>query len=267
MSESPTLRLPALLSSVALWCALVAPASADWIVLKDGERIETRGAWKIEGSRLLFTSATGALSSLRVSEVDLEASEEANRPRTPEPEVVSAPPLRRPPALVLDNTNVARARSVPTAESADDPSSEPTPEASLTVASWQETAAGVDGLRFGGVLENPTDNFAVLVSVTATLTDADGRVLDTAEGTMPAASVGPRTTERFEVAFPNSFVYSNVEFEVTYKFLRGAGDDESPATAPNDTAPNDTAPNDPETSESSSQSAGSESESLQPVAG
>ena len=123
------------------------------------------------------------------------------------------------------------------------------------MASWQETGAGVDGLRFGGLLENPTDNFAVLVTVKATLSDADGNVLDTSEGTMRAASVGPHATERFEVAFPNTFAYSNVEFDVSYKFLKGAGDDASASE------------NDPDPPEGTSSDEGSQSESLQPNVG
>ncbi|MEM1245433.1 MAG: FxLYD domain-containing protein [Acidobacteriota bacterium] len=212
--------------------AALAPSSAfgDWIVLETGERIETRGAWKIEGSRVLFTGTNGALSSIRLSQVDVEASEAANRPAPPQakPEPAAERP-RREPALVLNNSNVARARRVDSADTDGTSDEAVTAAEKLSIASWQETEAGLGGLKFGGTLQNPTENFAVLVEVQATLYDAEGSLLETARGKMPAASVGPLETQTFEVAFPDVYAYSNIEFDVTYKFLKGEGEDTPPS--------------------------------------
>ena len=47
------------------------PASAEWLVLRDGTRLETRGAARVEGRRVLFTDARGTLAALPAAEVDL----------------------------------------------------------------------------------------------------------------------------------------------------------------------------------------------------
>ena len=41
---------------------------------RDGARIETKGAWKVEGRRVLFTLPNGTLSMIRTDEVDLDQS-------------------------------------------------------------------------------------------------------------------------------------------------------------------------------------------------
>lgn len=61
----------------ALLLGLGLPAAADWLVVREGGRIETRGGWKVQGKMVVFTRADGTLSSLRLSEVDLPASEQA----------------------------------------------------------------------------------------------------------------------------------------------------------------------------------------------
>jgi hypothetical protein len=78
--------------------ALAAPAAADWLVLRDGSRVETRGTWENRGATVVFHRPNGVLASLRLSDVDLDAStaataaavEEAQRPKTP----VAPPPPR-----------------------------------------------------------------------------------------------------------------------------------------------------------------------------
>ena len=47
----------------------VAPASADWLVTLDGDRIETQGPWSIQGKLVVFTSPGGGLSSLRLADI------------------------------------------------------------------------------------------------------------------------------------------------------------------------------------------------------
>ena len=41
---------------------------------RDGARIETKGAWKVDGRRVLFTVPNGTLSMIRTDEVDLDQS-------------------------------------------------------------------------------------------------------------------------------------------------------------------------------------------------
>lgn len=84
-------------------------AAADWLVTRDGERIETRGAWEARGRRVVFTSTSGTLSSIRLSEIDLEASREATArallAEAPAQET-PPPPAPPPPALVITTEDV-----------------------------------------------------------------------------------------------------------------------------------------------------------------
>lgn len=65
--------------AVALCAAAAAPAAADWLVLKNGARVETLGPWTEKGKQIVYTTvAEKRLVSIRVSDVDLEASREAS---------------------------------------------------------------------------------------------------------------------------------------------------------------------------------------------
>jgi len=52
-------------------------ASGDVLVTRDGTRVETEGPWEVRGRLVVFTRPGGTLSSLRLSDIDLEASETA----------------------------------------------------------------------------------------------------------------------------------------------------------------------------------------------
>ena len=60
--------------------AWVASASADWVVMKDGTRIETKGPWTLRGRMVQFKSRDGRLQALPLAEVDLAASQSATGP-------------------------------------------------------------------------------------------------------------------------------------------------------------------------------------------
>lgn len=53
---------------------------ADWLVLRSGQRIETRGAWEVRGRQVVFTSRTGVLQALPLADVDIDASRNATAP-------------------------------------------------------------------------------------------------------------------------------------------------------------------------------------------
>ncbi len=76
-------------SSVLCWlaaCWLVAAAGhADWLVTRAGERIETEGGWEVKGRMVVFTQPTGTLASVRLSEIDLDASQAATADAAPAP--------------------------------------------------------------------------------------------------------------------------------------------------------------------------------------
>jgi hypothetical protein len=56
-----------------------APAGADWLILKNGTRVETLGPWNEKGKQVVYTTvAEKRLVSIRASEVDLPASRQAS---------------------------------------------------------------------------------------------------------------------------------------------------------------------------------------------
>ncbi|MCZ7652047.1 MAG: glutaredoxin family protein [Thermoanaerobaculia bacterium] len=82
-----------------------APGGADWLVLRDGTRLETRGVPKVEGRRVTFTDARGVWVALAASEVDLAATEAANRVE----EAAAPKPSPRAPVLRLTDDDVGHA--------------------------------------------------------------------------------------------------------------------------------------------------------------
>ena len=111
------LRSRRLVLAIACWVA-AATSSADWLVTRNGERIETRGGWDVQGRMVVFTSASGTLSSIRLSEVDLDASAEATEramaTSAMEPEARPAP---KRPVRVITTEDVGE--GVPGAEGPD----------------------------------------------------------------------------------------------------------------------------------------------------
>ena len=91
--------------AAVLFLAVVAGAGADLLVLKDGTRIESRGAWQEKGRQVVFTDADGKLCALRLADVDLEASRAATANAT----VPATPPVvavaDRAPVLDLDEND------------------------------------------------------------------------------------------------------------------------------------------------------------------
>jgi hypothetical protein len=67
------------LALACVLCLWPAASTADWLVLKSGERIATRGEWKERGRSVVYTTfAEGKLVSIPAAEVDLAASVEAS---------------------------------------------------------------------------------------------------------------------------------------------------------------------------------------------
>lgn len=106
----PTLRQTALTALILGALSLAPWAQADWLITHDGQRIETQGPWDVQGRMVVFTSDRGTLSSIRLDEVDLDASraatEQASRP-APAP-IEEAPAPAAPSVLSLTNRDVAR---------------------------------------------------------------------------------------------------------------------------------------------------------------
>lgn len=231
--------------AVAMPLALTAgPAAADWLVLGDGGRVETRGPWQVRGRLLVFTTADGQLSSLRLSDVDLDASREATevaarkRARPPVP-----PPARQPreAVFVLTDADVAHYRASPSAPptsepgmpDADGPAGVPpdtdrpadaNPDAAgaapppelLVVTEWQESAMPNDGgLRLNGTLQNRGGRAATMVRLTAMTYNREGSLVASGEAQLSTDVLMPTRQARFQVDLPGVFDFSDVRFDLT----------------------------------------------------
>jgi hypothetical protein len=106
-----------------------------WLVTRDGQRIEASGPWEVRGPRILYPNLAGDLVSIRLDEIDLQASELAtNPPPPPAPPPVVAPT----PVLVLRSNEQPELAAAPT---------EPDPTGNLgsDVAPSPAAAPGQDG--------------------------------------------------------------------------------------------------------------------------
>lgn len=114
-----------LLAASAVLLTLGPIAWADVLVTLEGEAIETTGPWKVKGRQIVFTSLTGVLSSMRLSEIDLEASNQATRKANEpvedvSPEAAEKPVAKKRPATrVLTNDNIGDGRETAEADAAE----------------------------------------------------------------------------------------------------------------------------------------------------
>lgn len=236
-----TSRRPALLGALGLSALLVLPgiAGADWLVTREGARMEIQGHWQVKGKLVVFTRLDGSLASLRLSEVDLEASErataqameaaveaeaeEATRQAAPEPEkkkskfVLTDADFRRPEAPAAAPGEEGRAQTVT-------PEGQEVGEASgkeeVVVGSWRQAARTEgDGLDLFGVLQNTGNELATDVALTVELFAETGEQVGTSQAVLSAPGIRPNGSITFRAAFPNVFTFSEARFNVRSRGL------------------------------------------------
>lgn len=219
------LRSPWLLVAAAL---AAAPAAADWLVMKDGGRIETKGAWKVEGRRILFTQPNGTLSTLRTDEVDLdqsaavtaaavEAARRAAEPATPVPAAERPAPILR-----LTEKDIPPSPEAGEAgEGAESPGAEAKPASDLSVASWEKVQnATADGIEIFGTIKNAGTSNITSPSVMVMIYGQDGGLLATNEGTINSGMIAAGQSANFRVAFPGIPDFASVKFDVQGRGFR-----------------------------------------------
>lgn len=209
--------------AVLLLLAVVAsPAAADWLVTRTGERIEIRGPWQLKGKLVVFTRVDGSLASLRVSEVDLKASERATaeaKAQKDAPPPAAAPEKKKPVAVVTDET-LNRLRNPAPAPSAEagQPAHREEPPASTGPAilgAWdrRELAEG-EGIELFGTVQNPGTTIAAGVEVTVQLYDEAGDLLESAQARLDESSISPEGMIHFRIPLPGVFSFAEAKFRV-----------------------------------------------------
>lgn len=228
--------------------ALLVPAGADWLVTKDGTRVETQGPWEVRDRLVVFKQPDGTFSSMRLSQVDLEASErltreteeEGQRPRKeaeppPKREVVARltekdlPPVGSP-ASDAEGERTAPAGGGDASEGGRE-EAEPQEPQSLQIVSWRELGGPErEGTEFVGDVRNVTENTALGVDVTVTLFDEEDEAITSRSAALTSSALPPGQTAGFRASFPAVFHYARVAFDVSGRLVL-SGDGEGPEGA------------------------------------
>ena len=205
---------------------LPAAAPADWLVTQDGARIETRGPWKVKGKQVVFTLPNGTLSALRLSEVNLEASEaltaEATKPPESEQDTEEvASNKRRPSVAVFNNKNVGRAQpAAPEEEEVEAEDEEPEEDvegSKVEVVSWSERDSDSgDGLELVGTVRNNGNQLAANISVKVMVVNEDGENLVDTTAFLRLKALAPGRSTTFRALLPGIYtLFNEPKFEVT----------------------------------------------------
>ena len=207
--------------------ALAAPGRADWLLTRDGARIETRGPWTVKGKLVVFTLASGTLSSLRTTEVDLEASAQSTaeaQARAAAPPAAEKPAEKPPPVLVLTDADVehvdddgqplaGEAGGSGAAEGGEASQKAP-PGGGLAVVSWDQVHdADRNVLEIYGVVRNGGRDMMANVTVEAAVYDQNGLLLTTGSTALTEAALEPGATANFRLAFPGLTAIAAARFE------------------------------------------------------
>lgn len=230
-------------AGVAVAAALLVPAAADWLVTRAGDRIETAGPWRVENRLVVFQRPDGTWASMRLSEIDLEASERLTRElaeRARSPEAEPAPPPRQ---VIARLTEKELPPVGPEAAPGAEPSGEaaageaPKPEA-LQIVTWREVGGPErTGTEFVGDVRNLTDHTALGVTVTVVLLDEAGEEAETAEALLTTTSLPPGRTAGFRASFPGIYRYAGVEFRARGELVLSDRDSEEPQAEPQNPPP------------------------------
>ncbi len=232
---------------LALWFAV--PAAGDWLVLRDGSRLETAGPWEVKGRQIVFTRPGGALSAVRLADVDLEASNKATQAANAEPSAVSEQPAetrsqRRRPVLVLTDETIGSSDSgaqeggeialeddetvegeeTEDEASADDEDAEgdastesDSAKEPVYVVSWSEQeSSAIDGLEIVGKVRNRGRDVAADIRIQVKASDEDGSPFVDTRAFLQKSSLAPGHTTTFRALLPG--IYALLEdptFDVT----------------------------------------------------
>ncbi len=207
---------------LAAWGLAAAPAAADWLVTREGARVETQGPWRVKGKLVVFTGPDGSLASLRLADVDLPASEQATAQAKEERENPPPPPApaKRKSIVSLTDADFRKVEPPPPASAPTSPAAPGDPAAAasrqaVVVRDWEQLASPEgSGLFVTGTVQNTTDVLATNVELTVELFNEEKESLGTALAVLSSNGIPPGGTAAFRAAFPNVFAFTNAHFNV-----------------------------------------------------
>jgi hypothetical protein len=205
------------------------PAAADWLVTQDGDRVETRGPWEIRGKLVVFTLPNGTLSSMRLTDVDLDASEQLANSRQAPSAAVAPEAERREATIVITDSDVAHVG--PEAASSATERQEVGTQAraqlaaaasgeGLTVAAWsQEYDDAIDGVVLTGSIENRSPNLHTEITLQVMLYNTDGSLAGRAAATVDNMLLREGQSSSFRAAFAGIVGFDRPEFRINSSAL------------------------------------------------
>ena len=239
------LALASLLGLAGL-IAPAAPAKADWLVTREAGRVETRGAWTVKGKLVVFKTADGQLSSLRLADVDLDASrrvtEEAVAAQAQADAAEPKPAERRKSVRTITDKDV-RPFAVPEPAAPDAGEGEagkakapgPTSGPGLLVESWRQSAhADEDYVIVNGTLQNASNATAADLKLKVMIFDDTGALIATSQAAVEVKAIPPGERATFRAEFPGFFSFATVKFEAESRRLATRATDEPIPPAPSD---------------------------------
>lgn len=223
--------------STAAVCAaallsLAGPAAADWLVTREGGRVETKGPWQVKGKLVVFTLPDGKLSSLRLSEVDLDVSRRATEEAAA---AAQAPPPAPPPAkpresrVVLTDESFRRVAppepAAPAAPGEETKDGETEEANKLAVASWQRAEGPNGSVVITGTVRNDAPDQVIGSAVTVHLYDETGKLLVSGDAVLSSTVLPGGQTGSFRAEFPDVFTFAAVKFDARGLHVRSTPDE------------------------------------------
>lgn len=226
----------AVLFALGTLLAAVRPALADWLVYKDGTRLQTAGGWETKGKLVVFSLPNGMLSTVRTEELDLDASREMTRLRQEASskrqraadDLEQAEP-RPKAAIVLTDADVAHVNPAQFEDSSDAESDEPVVQKrDLEVTKWGQSEADADGIMIVGMLRNTSGRVSTSIELTAVAVGENNDVLLSQPATLDTTTLMPGQTTRFEALLRRVFTFRELKFETSSTDLEVADPDSAP---------------------------------------
>jgi hypothetical protein len=199
-----------------------APAYGDVLVTRDGSQLETRGPWEVQGRLVVFTRPDGTLASIRLRDVDLEASEEAtSTAAAAEREAAKqasqsgenredATSEHRESAWVLTDADFTRRLIIDDPEAQEGETTEEGAASEAADATRPPVVLSYE--REVDLVDQHVRITASAVSLEVSLFDEQGELIQMRRAELAEAILSPGAETSFHVDFPEVFAFSAVQF-------------------------------------------------------
>jgi hypothetical protein len=221
-----TVRHPFAVLILAALVGAAGPAAADWLVTTEGAKVETQGVWTVKGKLVVFKTTDGKLSSLRLSDVDLDASRNATEEAVAASAQAGAEPEkpveRKKSVRVITDKDVRQAPppGSPGAAGTADGQTGAATGPGVVIDTWKQDRDSEDGhVVINGSLQNSSGATATELQLKVMLYDESNTLIATSQAALGAAALPPGEKITFRADFPDYFSFATLKFEPTSKRL------------------------------------------------